>query len=170
MRGETDAKKEKFMPEIVIRKATRDDLDGLYQLYRVLFSEMAAFEPDYYKEADQNVEFIIDMIGGGESDILIAQITGNEAIAGFAVVKEHEIPEVDCLVWYRYTYLYDLMVQPHLRSAGVGKALLDAVKMWTKERGLETVELNAVSKNLRAENFYNREGFTELMKTMRCKI
>ncbi len=64
----------------------------------------------------------------------------------------------------------DACVTESERSRGVGRLLIEAVKTWAEERRLDYVELNVLSNNRRAIALYEREGFTEEMRTMRCKL
>ncbi len=55
-------------------------------------------------------------------------------------------------------WVEDLAVHPEHRSAGVGKALLDAAKAWARERGATHLELDSADARTDAHRFYEREG------------
>jgi GNAT superfamily N-acetyltransferase len=57
-------------------------------------------------------------------------------------------------------WVEDLAVHPGRRSAGVGKALLDAAKAWARERGATHLELDSAETRADAHRFYEREGPT----------
>jgi GNAT superfamily N-acetyltransferase len=52
----------------------------------------------------------------------------------------------------------DLAVEPSRRSAGVGKALLDAAKAWAKMGGATHLELDTGLARTGAQRFYEREN------------
>ena len=47
---------------------------------------------------------------------------------------------------------------PERRSAGIGKALLDAARDWARERGATHLELDSAETRPDAHRFYEREG------------
>ena len=55
-------------------------------------------------------------------------------------------------------WVEDLAVDPERRSQGVGKALLDAIKAWARERGATHLELDSAEPRTGAHRFYEREG------------
>jgi len=57
----------------------------------------------------------------------------------------------------------ELCVLPQLRSAGIGKRLLDETKRFAASKGWTRVEVTATSEqiNPRSARFYEREGFEE---------
>ncbi len=55
-------------------------------------------------------------------------------------------------------WVEDLAVDPERRSQGIGKALLDAVKAWARERGATHLELDSALERTDAHRFYDREG------------
>lgn len=55
-------------------------------------------------------------------------------------------------------WVEDLAVDPGRRSEGIGKALLDAIKAWARERGATHLELDSAETRTDAHRFYEREG------------
>jgi GNAT superfamily N-acetyltransferase len=56
-------------------------------------------------------------------------------------------------------WVEDLAVHPDFRSQGVGKALLDSMKAWARERGATHLELDSAEERKDAHRFYEREGY-----------
>jgi GNAT superfamily N-acetyltransferase len=54
-------------------------------------------------------------------------------------------------------WVEDLAVHPDHRSAGFGKALLDAAKDWGREHGASHLELDSGQTRTEAHRFYERE-------------
>ena len=52
----------------------------------------------------------------------------------------------------------DFAVDPGRRSQGIGKALLEAMRGWARERGATHLELDSADARLDAHRFYEREG------------
>lgn len=57
-----------------IKIATVDEIEQIEILYQELFLEMSILQPNYWKPAKQDVEFIKNTINEKGSDILIAEI------------------------------------------------------------------------------------------------
>ena len=151
-----------------IRKAVPADLPDIQRLYKYLFADMAALQPDYIRAASQDEAFILSVIREEPSDILLACEEGKTL--GFALVQLQRTPPYTCMVPHTYAYLTDLAVEPAARGRGLGRALLDAVKGWGRERGADYVELQVLRQNHGALRLYEREGFRDEMHTLRCPL
>ncbi len=55
-------------------------------------------------------------------------------------------------------WVEDLVVDPARRSAGIGKALLDAAKAWARDHGATHLELDSGDARTDAHRFYEREA------------
>lgn len=150
-----------------IKKAEIKDIDEIEQLYLVLFSDMAKLQPEYFKKAKQDTEFLKMIIESDDSDILIAKDT---KVIGLALVQKQKTPSYNCIVEHQYAYLMDLVVDPSYRGQGIGKQLLEKVKNWSLKRNLEYVELMVLSENKKAIDLYEKLNFKEKMKTMKVKL
>jgi ribosomal protein S18 acetylase RimI-like enzyme len=58
-------------------------------------------------------------------------------------------------------HVYAMWVAPDARRAGVGRALLDAVAEWARDRGCERLVLSVTESNDAARAFYGTVGFEE---------
>lgn len=72
------------------------------------------------------------------------------AVAGFHIEE--------ALAWGKYLYVYDLVTSEGARSAGYGKALLDALKELAREAGCAQLHLDSGVQRFAAHRFYLREG------------
>lgn len=151
-----------------IRPMMREDYPAVQTLYRELFFEMAAIAPMYIQAADQDVEYLDAVLDSDEDDVLVADEEGT--ILGFVVLQTQLTPPIPCMVRYRFAALMDLMVRPDARNKGIGTALIDAAKAWTRQNGLRFLELDVLSGNQRARSLYEREGFAPVLSTMRLMM
>ena len=60
----------------------------------------------------------------------------------------------------RRAELVSMWVAPTARRTGVGGVLIDAIRSWSKMRGVHTLQLMVTSENLSAIKFYERNGFS----------
>ena len=151
-----------------IRPMMREDDPAVQALYRELFFEMAAIAPMYIQAADQDVEYLDAVLDSDEDDVLVADEEGT--ILGFVVLQTQLTPPIPCMVRYRFAALMDLMVRPDARNKGIGTALIDAARAWTRQNGLRFLELDVLLGNQRARSLYEREGFAPVLSTMRLMM
>ena len=74
-------------------------------------------------------------------------------IVGICTVKL----DIESVRFGQRAWVEDLAVHPDHRSAGHGKALLDAAKDWGRERGASHLELDSGEARTDAHRFYDRE-------------
>lgn len=152
-----------------ISPATAADLAAIGALYQELNARMAALQPDNFRPARQNEDFILAMLAGEDSDFLAARSETGDVI-GLALVQAKLTPAHPSFIPRAYTYLMDLVVaEPH-RKQGVGRALLRAVESWARDRGSEFVELGVLSENRDALRVYEQFGFVERRKVMELEL
>jgi len=66
--------------------------------------------------------------------------------------------DIESVRYGRRCWIEDLAVDPGQRSRGVGQDLLNAAKVWARERGATHVELDSGAARKEAHRFYEREG------------
>ena len=150
---------------MVIRPAVIEDMSAIAALYRVLFAEMAALQPAVWRPSEMPRSFILELITGARSSVLLVEEAGK--VAGFAVVQDRDTPQLSCLISNRYCYLMDMVVEPSCRGRGLGRALLRAAERWARERELKWMELNVLEENKGAYNLYEEMGLSPAQHTMR---
>ncbi|WP_047682946.1 MULTISPECIES: GNAT family N-acetyltransferase [Xenorhabdus] len=150
---------------MIIRTASMQDLDAISSLYNILFSEMAALQPDRLRDVEQDREFIISSINDDKFYLLVAE-DDNGDIKGFCIAQENKTPPFNCLIPRNYGYIIDLVVSQDVRSQGIGQRLLTEMKRWAKKNNYTHLELNVLSKNVAATKLYEREGYKEISKLM----
>jgi len=153
---------------ILIRLATLDDVATIAKMYEEFFAFHAGLQPDYFKEAEEHGDYPKSTIESETADLIIAEIDGN--IAGFTHVTENKSLPYDCIVQYKFAVCMDLYVSPAYRKMGVGTELMNAIKEWAKKRKLDFVEIKVLVGNDNAIRLYEREGYSEIYHTMRCKL
>ena len=97
--------------------------------------------------------------------ILIAELSG--AIAALAIVHLHLRSDMgwepggdtEAFMSNENAYLENLEVRDGLRSQGIGRSLLHAVEHMTGQLGKTTLWLHTGEWNVRAHQFYAREGW-----------
>jgi ribosomal protein S18 acetylase RimI-like enzyme len=83
--------------------------------------------------------------------------------AGFLTLRERDQPVAlgVCALDGPDAFLYDLVVDPHRRGHGLGKALLHALLNWARSKAARRALLQVVNTNMVARRLYDTSGFLE---------
>lgn len=135
--------------EHLIRPARADEVDVLVTAYDWLFAPPGAPPPAW--DPDRAAERLRTLIGGDGGQALVADAGG--AVVGICTVYL----DIVSVRFGRRAWVEDLAVHPDHRSAGHGKALLDAAADWARTRGATHLELDSGEARADAHRFYERE-------------
>jgi GNAT superfamily N-acetyltransferase len=133
----------------MIREARPDELPALVEAYEWLFAPPGIRPPMWNPE--RAAERLRALIDGTDGEVLVADRDG--AVVGICTVAL----DIDSVRFGRRAWVEDLAVHPDHRSAGHGKALLDAAKDWARSRGATHLELDSGETRADAHRFYERE-------------
>ncbi|MEW6400511.1 MAG: GNAT family N-acetyltransferase [Chloroflexota bacterium] len=79
----------------------------------------------------------------------------------FAYIDDHLAGQVRVLKWWNaYAYIDDIAVDVEFRRHGVGRALIERVIEWAKERKFPGIMLETQNNNVAACRLYESCGFT----------
>ncbi len=139
-----------MLTDVEVRPARVDEIEAVIRLYDWLFAPPGSV-PGSWDERHAAVA-LREAIDSRDSQVLVAEQAG--ALVGFitAYFDMHSV-RFGHRVWVE-----DLAVAPESRSAGVGKALLDAAKGWARARGATHLELDSGEARHDAHRFYERES------------
>ena len=132
----------------MIRSATHDEVPDLVAAYEWLFAPPGA-RPSLWNAERAAARLSALIAGAGE--VFVADHDG--AIVGLCTVTL----DIESVRFGSRAWVEDLAVHPDHRSAGHGKALLDAAKVWGRERGATHLELDSGEARADAHRFYERE-------------
>lgn len=137
--------------DLAIRPATEDDVPALIAAYEWLFAPPGGPPPVWEPgEAAARLRRLL-----GEPGSFAAFVAADGArVAGFVTVYL----DILSVRYGQRAWVEDLAVDPGHRSAGHGKALLDAAKDWAREHGASHLELDSGMGRADAHRFYEREG------------
>jgi GNAT superfamily N-acetyltransferase len=133
----------------VIREAQAADAGALVGAYEWLFAPPGSRPAQWDKErASSRLAGLVDAF---DATMLVADVDG--AVVGICSVYL----DVVSVRFGQRAWVEDLAVDPGHRSAGHGKALLDAAKDWARARGATHLELDSGEARADAHRFYMRE-------------
>lgn len=104
---------------------------------------------DPYQKA---YEFEADLFSSDQDhdDRLIAVVKDADRVRGYLLASRS---------WNNYAQIDDFAVDREVRSAGIGRKLMDEVVKWAKASRLPGLRLETQSNNMAACRFYQRYGF-----------
>lgn len=136
---------------IAVRAASHADIEELISAYEWLFAPPGSTPPAW--DERRAAVALGQAMDSHDAAVLVATGDSGE-IVGF-VTGYLDIHSVR--FGYR-CWVEDLAVDPARRSAGIGKALIAAIRGWARERGATHLELDSADARLDAHRFYVREG------------
>jgi GNAT superfamily N-acetyltransferase len=135
---------------VEVRPARPGEERAIAPLYEWLFAPPGARPPGW--DEDRAADRLADVIASEGSDALVGD-DGGELVGICTVYLDILSVRFGLRAWVE-----DLAVHPERRSEGVGKRLLDAAKVWARERDATHLELDSGLGRLDAHRFYEREG------------
>jgi GNAT superfamily N-acetyltransferase len=133
----------------VIREARPGETAALAAAYEWLFAP-PGIRPQGW-DAARACTRLDRLIAADDATMLVADVDGE--VAGICSIYL-DLPSVR---FGQRAWVEDLAVHPDHRSAGHGKALLDAAKDWARSRGATHLELDSGEARADAHRFYERE-------------
>lgn len=128
----------------MIRRATAADADAIWPLTREF---AASFTPDR-NAFDKTFAALVE-----RDDAFLAIGTTASGAVGYVLAVAHPTLFANApVVWVE-----ELMVSEVVRRSGIGRALMDAVETWARDRGAAYVSLAT----RRASDFYLALGYDE---------
>ena len=133
----------------IIRKAEEKDVSAIFSLIK----ELAEYEKLSDQIKTSEVELKKALFGEDRFvEIFIAEYDGK--IVGQALFFKN----FSTFLGKPGIYLEDLYVKPEMRGKGIGKALLEKIIFWAKERNYGRVEWSVLDWNEPAIDFYKKIG------------
>ena len=144
-----------------IRPGRRDDAAEAARLWMRSAEEHTAHDPVYETApgAEKTMRrFLADLASSGHSFLFVAEAGGR--VVGFVSGELREgSPTFLPKTW---ASVDDVFVEPDHRNRGMGRALLQSVGEWARQRGASGISLQVAAANARARKFYEDLGFREI--------
>ncbi|WP_324767803.1 GNAT family N-acetyltransferase [Pokkaliibacter plantistimulans] len=147
-----------------VDRATHQDVPVLCELLAQLFSQELEFQPDSEAQRRGLLQ-ILDNPGCGLILVLRQQrAEESEQVIGMVNL----LFTVSTALGERVALLEDMIIDRHHRQQGAGAQLLEAAISQAQQAGCRRITLLTDEDNLKAQQFYGRQGFTvSTMKPMR---
>lgn len=150
---------------VEIRRASRDDVQGIVRLWTQLQDANATVEPRlrmHRRGPEWYGEFMEMQLEDGACVVFVA-VAGSDVV-GYTFGQVMQRPTLQD---GRCGFVADLCVREEYRRAGVGTRLYQELKGWFNRRDVTSLEVQVVSQNDAALRFWGKMGFGEFLKTLR---
>lgn len=147
--------------EFIVRAGRRDDAADAARLWLQSAKEHTAHDPIYTtsSEAEKTMRrFLADLTTSSLSFLFVAVLDG-ETIGFISGDLREGSPTFHPKTW---ASVDDVYVASGYRSLGVGRALLENVESWAREKDASGISLQVAAANERGRDFYERLGFREV--------
>ena len=155
------------MDNIIIRKATIDDLSIIQELNNSLFKlEKENYDSTLVNDwplSEEGKEYFSDLI----LNHYVIAATLNNNIVGYLAGT---IEEKGSYVEVQYGEINNMLVKDEYRGYGVGKLLINNFKEYCKSNNISNIKVVASYKNKNAIEFYRKNGFEEFDLTLTVKL
>lgn len=144
---------------INIRTANINDVETLQKLDNEVFIDNHKYDPDLemsWALGNEGNKFFSEILTNNESLAFIAEVDG--MAVGYIACSPKKISYRKS----RYFEIDNMGVSPEYRSQGIGTMLINKVKEWAKEKGFQKLFVNSYFGNIKAIEFYKRQGFVEI--------
>lgn len=152
------------MQDLVIRKATKEDLPALLYAEQEIIRTERPFDPTL-RPGEFHYYDLSKMIGTDAAEVLIAELDGAFAGCGNARIKTG----MPYNTFERYAFLGCMYVLPEHRGKGIIQSIIGELKKWAAEKGLDEIQLQVYSDNIAAIKAYEKVGFQKMLVDMRIK-
>ncbi len=147
--------------EFIVRRGRREDATDAARLWVQSAGEHTVHDPIYTTSSDAEKtmrRFLADLTTSSHSFLFVA-ILEEETIGFISGDLREGSPTFHSKTW---ASVDDVYVTPRYRSLGVGKALLENVEFWARDKGASGISLQVAAANGRGRSFYGRLGFREV--------
>lgn len=150
-----------------IRKATLDDYAGLLELY----SELDELHRNNYSElfrrpkgVARSIEYINNLIHDNDKALFIAEV--DYIIIGLAECLVMRSPNFPVIKEREWVQLDSIAIRHDYQHQNIGSSLLEVVTQWAQSKNINRIEVKVYSFNTNAIEFYNKNAFKDLARTM----
>ena len=153
------------MSSITTREAKKEDLNILLEFEQGVIAAEKPFDSFLKREAITyyNIEELIT----SEKVHLVVAILEKEIVgSGYVRIEKSKSYHKNKL----HGYIGFIYVKPTHRRKGISTIVLESLKEWGKNKGINELRLDVYNNNIAAINSYERFGFNKSLLNMRMEI
>lgn len=149
----------------IIRTATAADLPQLQVFLQHLVDAERPFDPTL-KQGELFYYDISKMVDDSATEVLVAEVNNQLIGCGYSQIRTTK----DFQVHDAFGYIGFMFVTPAYRGQGISSLLLNQLKQWLVNQGINEIKLDVYEENSAAIRAYEKAGFKRFTTTMRIEI
>ncbi|MDF2701214.1 MAG: GCN5-related N-acetyltransferase [Rubrobacteraceae bacterium] len=147
--------------DFIIRPGRREDVEEATRLWMRSAQEHTEHDQIYATApgAERVMRrFLADLTASSHTFLFVAE-SGGQTVGFISGELREGSPTFRQRTW---ASVDDVFVEPDSRNLGIGRALIQSVEAWAKERGANGISLQVAAANRRGRKFYEELGFREV--------
>ena len=156
-----------FVNDIIIREAQLEDLNIIQNLNNELFKlEKENYDSTLVRDwplSEDGKQYFEDLI---INHYVIVAIK-DDKIVGYLAGSINEKGSYEEI---QYGEINNMLVDNNFRGLGIGKLLVDKFKQYCKDNNINNLKVVASAKNIKAIEFYKKNGFNDFDITLTTEI
>ncbi|MCP4262956.1 MAG: GNAT family N-acetyltransferase [Planctomycetes bacterium] len=155
--------------EIIIRKAVAEDVSSFLELWKELLDFHKELDPFFSRSAtghERFAEYLIKNMQSEDSCVVVA-VDGNDMV-GYCMAAISKYPPV--LEKEIYGEIDSIVVTEKYRRNKVGERLINEIRKWYCEKGINRIEARVSTYNKAAREFWAEMGFKPYLETVFMEI
>lgn len=150
---------------ITIRKARLADLEALLAFEQSIIEFERPFDPHMVTN-HFNYYDLAELLENPDAEVLVAESGQVLVGSGYAKKKKSlHFHEDEFHSFFGFMY-----VDPEFRGQGINKKIIDELKLWSNNKGLNVVRLTVYADNPSAIKAYQKTGFSGDILGMQLKL
>ncbi|MGJ8737754.1 GNAT family N-acetyltransferase [Zobellia laminariae] len=150
------------MSKFITRSAVLSDLDTLLEFEQGIIAFERPFDPTL-KEDPISYYDLGELIKSDDAEVVVIEHEGQLVASGYAQIKKGK-PYLDHEL---YSYLGFMYTDASFRGQGLNKKVVEALKDWSKSKGISEIRLTVYDDNAGAIRAYEKVGFKAHIVVMR---
>jgi GNAT superfamily N-acetyltransferase len=153
------------MDNLLLRDAVLEDLPFLKEFEQEIIKAERPFDPTIRQDPVSYYD-LKDYVLRKDVKVVVADVNGLLVASGYALTKKarHYLDHVD------YAYLGYMYTKPEFRGKGIIQKIIESLKKWALEQGLNEVRLTVYHDNIPAIKAYEKSGFKSHLNEMRIRL
>ena len=146
------------------RSAALSDLGALLEFEQGIITAERPYDPTLRK-GQINYYDLGELIVSEKAEVIVVEHNGKIVSSGYATIKKarHYLDHKE------YAYLGFMYTHPDFRGRGLNRRVIDALKTWSKAKGLTEIRLTVYDDNAAAIKAYEKVGFKKHLIVMRLE-
>ena len=153
------------MDTLIIRKATKEDLDILLLFEQGVINAERFFDSTL-KNDPVHYYHLNEMMNDSNVQLVVAESNQKIIGSGYARIEDAK----HYLQHARHAYLGFMYVDPNERGKGIIQKIIETLKQWSLSRNITELRLDVYKNNIPAISAYEKAGFSQHMIEMRMEI